>query len=75
MTDRRQIGIMVNRIFDKNRPAFMNIYNSITSQPYFYVIVDNKADTLSRMEAIADVFGNCVSYNITGLDSALADLT
>ena len=30
--DRRQIGIMADRIFDKNKPAFMEIYNNITSK-------------------------------------------
>ena len=69
--DRRQIGIMADRIFDKNKPAFMEIYNDITSKPYFYVVVDNKADTPARRQIIADLFGNCVSYNITGDDSAV----
>ena len=54
--DRRQIGIVADRIFDKNKPAFMEIYNNITSKPYSYVIVDNKANTPSRRQFIADVF-------------------
>ena len=70
--DRRQIGIVADRIFDKNKPAFMEIYNNITSKPYSYVIVDNKANTPSRRQVIADVFGNCVSYNITGVDSTVS---
>ena len=69
--DRRQIGIMVDRIFDKNKPAFMEIYNNITSKPYSYVVVDNKAETSARRQVIADIFGNCVSYNITEDDSAV----
>ena len=69
--DRRQIGIMADRIFDKNKPAFMEIYNDITSKPYSYVVVDNKAETPARRQVIADIFGNCVSYNITGDDSAV----
>ena len=69
--DRRQIGIMVDRIFDKNKPAFMEIYNDITSKAYCYVVVDNKADTPARRQIIADIFGYCVSYNITGDDSAV----
>ena len=28
---RMQIGIMADRIFDKNKPAFMETYNNITS--------------------------------------------
>ena len=70
--DMRQIGIMANRIFDKNKPAFMEIYNNITSKPYSYVVVDNKADTPARRQVIADIFGNCMSYNITGVDSAVS---
>ena len=70
--DRRQIGIMADRIFDKNKPAFMEIYNNITSRPYSYVKVDNKADTPSRRQVIAEVFGDCVSYNITGAESAMS---
>ena len=63
---------MADRIFDKNKPAFMEIYNNITSKPYSYVIVDNKADTPSRRQVIAEVFGDCVSYNITGAESAMS---
>ena len=69
--DRRQIGIMADRIFDKNKPAFMEIYNDITSKPYSYVLVDNKAETPARRQVIADIFGNCVSYTIAGDDSAV----
>ena len=69
--DRRQIGIMADRIFDKNKPAFMEIYNDITSKAYSYVVVDNKADTPARRQIVADIFGNCVSYNVTGVDSAV----
>ena len=50
----------------------MEIYNDITSKPYFYVVVDNKADTPARRQIIADIFGNCVSYNITGDDNAMS---
>lgn len=69
--DRRQMGIMADRIFDKNKPAFMEIYNDITSKAYSYVVVDNKADTPARRQIIVDIFGNCVSYNITGVGSAV----
>ena len=68
--DRRQIGIMADRVFDKNKPAFMEIYNDITSKPYSYV-VDNKAETPARRQVIGDIFGNCVSYTIAGDDSAV----
>ena len=41
--DRRQIGIMAERIFDKQKSLFMSIYNDVTIKPYSYVLVDNKA--------------------------------
>ena len=50
----------------------MEIYNNIMSKPYSYVIVDNKVDTPSRRQVMTEVFGNCVSYNITGVDSAVS---
>ena len=49
----------------------MEIYNNITSKPYSYVVVDNKAETPARRQVIADIFGNCVSYNKTGDDSVV----
>ena len=70
--DRRQIGIMADRIFTKNKPAFMEIYNDITSKPYSYVVVDNKAETPARRQVIADIFGNFVSYTIVGDDSVVS---
>ena len=35
--DRRQTGIVADRVFDKNKPAFMEIHYNITSKPYSYV--------------------------------------
>ena len=69
--DRRQVGIMADRIFDKNKPAFIEFYNDITSKAYSYVVVDNKADTPARRQIIADIFGNCMSHNITGDNSVV----
>ena len=34
--------------------------------------MDNKADTPSRRQVITEVFRICVSYNITGVDSAVS---
>ena len=42
---------MADRIFDKNKPAFIGIYNNITSKPYSSVMVDNKADTQSKLRS------------------------
>ena len=60
--DRRQISIVAERIFDKQKPLFMEIYNEITVKPYSYVLIDNKADTAVHRQIISGVFGTCVSY-------------
>ena len=65
--DRRQIGIMAERIFDKQKSLFMSIYNDVTIKPYSYVLVDNKADTSVCRQIVSDVFGSCVSYTLPGL--------
>ena len=59
--DRRQIGIMAERIFDKQKPLFMEIYHAITVKPYSYVLIDNKADTAVHRQIISGVFGTYVS--------------
>ena len=65
--DRRQIGIMAERIFNKQKSLFMSIYNDVTIKPYSYVLVDNKADTSVCRQIVSDVFGSCVSYTLPGL--------
>ena len=47
----------------------MEIYDNITSKTYSYVVVDNKADTPSSKQVIAEVFGYCVSYIIMGVET------
>ena len=63
-SDRRQIGIMAERIFDKQKSLFMSLYNDVTFKPYSYVLVDNKADTSVRRQIVSNVFGSCVSYTL-----------
>ena len=60
--DRRQIGIMTERIFDKQKSLLMEIYNEITAKPYSYVLIDKTADTAFHRQIISGVFGTCVSY-------------
>ena len=62
--DRRQIGIMAERIIDKQKCLFMSIYNVLTIKPYSNILVYNKADTSLRRQIISDVFGSCVSYTL-----------
>ena len=64
--DRRQIGIMAERIFDKQKPLFMQIYNDITVKLCLYVLINNKADTSMHRQIISDVFGSCVSFALPG---------
>ena len=59
--DRRQICIMAERIFDKQKALLRKIYNDIAVKPYSYFLIDNKADTSVHREIISDVFGLCVS--------------
>ena len=68
--DRRQIGIMAERIFDKQKSLFMEIYNEITVKPYSYVLIDNKADTSVHRQIISGVFGTCVSYALPSASKA-----
>ena len=69
--DRRQIGIMAERIFDKQKPLFMEIYNEITVKPYSYVLIANKADTAVHRQIISGVFDTCVSYALPSTSKAL----
>ena len=52
--DRRQFGIMAERIFDKQKPLFLEIYSEITVKPYSYGLIDNKADTAVHRQIIRD---------------------
>ena len=65
--DRRQVGMVADRIFDKCKPSFMQIYNDVTSKPYSYVLIDNKPDTPDHKQVIVDVLGECKTYpNLQG---------
>ena len=44
-SDRKQIGIIGERRFDKNRVHFMNTYYKETEKPLGYLLVDNKPCT------------------------------
>ena len=53
---------MTERIVNKQKPLFMEIYNQITVTSYSYDLIDNKADTAVHRQIISGVFGTCVSY-------------
>ena len=58
-SDRKQIGIIAERMFEKNRVHFMNAYYKETEQPYGCLLVDNKPGTPPVNQILADLFGEC----------------
>ena len=62
-SDRKQIGIIGERMFDKNRVHFMNAYCKETEKPFGYLLVDNKSDTPPDKQILADLFGECYAYH------------
>ena len=62
-SDRKQIGIIGERMFDKNRVHFMNAYYKETDKPYGYLLVDNKPGTPPDNQILADLFGECHAYH------------
>ena len=61
-SDRKQIGIVAERIFAKDRPNFMKAYVQETAKPHGYVVIDNQPTTTSDKQVIADVFNQCKCY-------------
>ena len=62
-SDRKQIGIIGERMFDKNRVHFMSAYYKETEKPYGYLLVDNKPGTPADKQILADLFGECYAYH------------
>ena len=63
-SDRKQIGIIAERIFDTNRVHFMNAYYKETEKPYGYLLGDNKPNTPPDNQILADLFGECYAYHL-----------
>ena len=61
-SDRKQIGIVGERMFDKNRDQFMSAYHRETEKPFGYILVDNKPDTSADKQVLGDIFGSCHVY-------------
>ena len=61
-SDRKRIGIIVERMLDKNRVHFMNAYYKETEKPFGYLLVDNKPDTPADQQILAGLFGECYVY-------------
>ena len=60
--DRKQIDIMAEQTFAKDRSRFMQAYSQETDQPYGYIVVDNHPRTASEHQVVANVFGDCYTY-------------
>ena len=55
---RNQIGIIAERMFDKNCPA----YFQETERAFGYIFVDNRPDRPSNKQVFSDIFGSCRRY-------------
>ena len=60
--DRKQIDIMAEQTFAKDRPRFMQAYQRETDRPYGYIVVDNHPRTTSEHQVVANVLGDCYTY-------------
>ena len=68
--DRKQIDIMAEQTFAKDRPRFMQAYKQETDRPYGYIIVYNHPRTTSERQVVANVLGDCYTYpHITSTSS------
>ena len=60
--DRKQIDIMAEQTFAKDRANFMKAYTRETEKPFGYIILDNHPRTINEHQVIANVFGDCYTY-------------
>ena len=60
--DRKQIDIMAEQTFAKDRANFMKAYTKETEKPFGYIILDNHPRTSNEHQVVANVFGNCYTY-------------
>jgi len=61
-SDRKQIGIIAERMFDKNRQRFMGAYYQETERAFGYLFVDNRPDTPGNKQVLNDIFCSCRVY-------------
>ena len=74
-SDRKQMDIMAERTFAKDRSKFMKVYAKETEKPYGYVVIDNQPKTTSEKQVISDVFGQCKSYPHISTQSEITQVT
>lgn len=68
-SDRKQIDMIAERIFAKDRPNFMSGMDMSPAKPYGYVLIDNQPKTTSENQVICDVFGQCQCYRYISTNS------
>ena len=73
-SDRKQIGIIAEHMFDKNRPRFMSTYFQETERAFGYIFVDSRPDTPSDKKVLSGIFGSSRRY-LTINNSAKSDET
>lgn len=61
-SDRKQIHMVAERIFAKDRPNFMSAYAKETERPYGYLLIDNQPKTPAEKQVLANVFENYQAY-------------
>ena len=61
-SDRKQIDMIAERIFAKDRPNFMSVYGKVTTRPYGYVLIDNQPKTHSQHQVVSHIFETCECY-------------
>ena len=59
-SNRKQIKIIGERMFDKNRVHFMNAYYKETEKPFGYLLVDHKPDTPAHKQFLQTYSGNAM---------------
>ena len=75
-SDRKQIDIIAERIFAKDRPNFMSAYAKETERPYGYLLIDNQHKTPAEKQVLANVFENCQAYpHITSSTQAILEIS
>ena len=74
-SDRKQIGIVAERMFKKNRKNFMTAYYHETERPYGYMVIDNQPKTTSEKQVVSEVFGKCKSYPHISTQSEITQVT
>ena len=74
-SDRKQIDIIAERTFAKDRKNFMSAYAKETAKPYGYILIDYQPKTTSEKQVVSEVFGKCKSYPLISTQSEITQAT